>query len=215
MGGATRVAVLASGRGSNLGALLAAEAQGRLGAVLSLVASDRADAPALARARTAGRSAVGFDAGPSRSRISPDAERSLVALLAEHRIDLVALAGFMRIVGPRLLDAFPGRVLNIHPSLLPAFRGLDAQRQAWEHGVRFAGCTAHLVTAGVDEGPIVLQAVVPVLAADTPESLAERILVEEHRIYPMAVRLVAEGRVRLQGRRVVIDDAGADWLARP
>ncbi len=209
-----RVAVLASGRGSNLGALLAAEAGGRLGASVALVVSDRADAAALDRARAAGRPAVAIDAGAPASRVSPDAERRLLALFADHRIDLVALAGFMRIVGPAVLGAFPERVLNIHPSLLPAFPGLDAQRRAWEHGVRFAGCTAHLVTAGVDEGPIVLQAAVPVLPTDTAESLAERILVEEHRIYPIAVRLVAERRIRLEGRRVVIDESGADWLAR-
>ncbi len=208
-----RVAVLASGRGSNLGALLAAEARGMLGASVALVVSDRAEAPALDRARAAGRPAIAIDAGSSPSRVSPEAEGRLLALFAEHRIELVALAGFMRIVGPAILDAFPERVLNIHPSLLPAFRGLDAQRRAWEHGVRFAGCTAHLVTAGVDEGPIILQAAVLVLRTDTPESLAERILVEEHRIYPIAVRLVAEGRIRMEKRRVVIDDAGADWLA--
>jgi phosphoribosylglycinamide formyltransferase-1 len=211
--GPPRLAVMASGRGSNLGALMAAEDEGRLGARVAVVISDNPDAPALDRARSAGREAVAIDAGASRSRLSPEAEERLIRALAERGVTLIALAGFMRIVGPRLLDAYPERILNIHPSLLPAFRGLDAQRRAWEHGVRLAGCTVHFVTRGVDEGPIILQAAVPVLAQDTPESLAERILVEEHRIYPKAVRLVAEGRARIEGRRVLIDESGADWLA--
>lgn len=209
---AVEVAVLVSGRGSNLAGLLEAERAGRLGARVAVVASDRADAQALEIARAAGKPAVVIEPGPSRARLSEECEAGLVAALARRGVGLVALAGFMRIVGPTLLAAFPERVLNIHPSLLPAFRGLEAQRRAWEHGVRFSGCTVHFVTEGVDEGPIILQAVVPVLADDTAEALAARILAEEHRIYPKAVRLVAEGRARIEGRRVVIDDAGADWL---
>ncbi|MFN0150413.1 MAG: phosphoribosylglycinamide formyltransferase [bacterium] len=208
-----RVAVLASGRGSNLTALLAAERHGRLGAEIALVASDRADAPALDRARESGKPAVIIDPGPSKHRLSAEAEANVIALLHEHKIDLIALAGFMRIVGRGLLAAFPNRVVNIHPSLLPAFPGLDAQRQAWEAGVRFAGCTVHFVNEAVDAGPIILQSVVPVLRSDSPESLAERILAREHVIYPQSLRLIAEGRLTISGRRVAIDDDGASWLS--
>lgn len=208
-----RVAVFASGRGSNLVSLLAAEREGRLGAEIALVVSDRSDAAALERAREAGKPAVTIDPGPSRHRLSPDAEAKLVALLRQHGIDLVALAGFMRIVGAGLLAAFPNRVVNIHPSLLPAFPGLDAQTQAWAAGVRYAGCTVHFVNAAVDAGPIILQSVVPVLGSDSPESLAARILAREHIIYPHAVRLIAEGRLTIAERRVLIDDDGASWLA--
>ncbi len=197
---------MVSGRGSNLAALLAAEREGRLGARVAVVVSDRPGAPALALAREAGKLTLVIDPGPSRARLSDACESALVEALAAREIGLVALAGFLRIVGPRLLAAFPWRVLNIHPSLLPAFRGLDAQRRAWEHGVRVAGCTVHFVTEGVDEGPILLQAAVAVLPADTPETLAARILEEEHRIYPKAVRLVAEGRVRVEGHTIIIDD---------
>jgi phosphoribosylglycinamide formyltransferase-1 len=206
------VAVFASGRGSNLGALLDAETAGRLGARVALVVSDRADAPALALARLAGKPTLVLDPGPRSPRLSDACEASLVAALADRGVRLVALAGFMRIVGRGLLSAFPDRVINMHPSLLPAFRGLDAQRRAWEHGVRFAGCTVHFVNEGVDEGPIIAQAVVPVALDDTPETLAARILVEEHALYPKALRIVAEGRARIEGRRVVIDRQGADWL---
>lgn len=208
-----RVAVFASGRGSNLVSLLAAEREGRLGAEIALVVSDRSDAAALERAREAGKPAVTIDPGPSRHRLSPDAEAKLVALLRQHGIDLVALAGFMRIVGAGLLAAFPNRVVNIHPSLLPAFPGLDAQTQAWAAGVRYAGCTVHFVNEAVDAGPIILQSVVPVLGSDSPESLAARILAREHIIYPHAVRLIAEGRLTIAERRVLIDDDGASWLA--
>lgn len=204
--GDVRVAVLASGRGSNLGALLDAERRGELGAEIALVASDRVDAVALERARASGKLAHVIDPGPSRSRLSTDAERSLIDLLHAQRIDLIALGGFMRIVGRGLLAAFPDRVVNIHPSLLPAFPGLDAQRQAWEAGVRFAGCTVHFVNEAVDAGPIILQAVVPVLASDTPDTLAARILEREHVIYPRAIRIIARRRYTLLGRRVLIDD---------
>jgi phosphoribosylglycinamide formyltransferase-1 len=208
-----RVAVLASGRGSNLGALLDAERRGELGAEIALVASDRADAAALERARAAGKRAHVIDPGPSRARLSADAEAALIELLRTERIDLIALAGFMRIVGRGLLAAFPDRVVNIHPSLLPAFPGLDAQRQAWEAGVRFAGCTVHFVNEAVDAGPIILQAVVPVLAIDTPDTLAARILEREHVIYPRAIRIIAARRYTLLGRRVLIDDDETSGLA--
>lgn len=211
--GDVRVAVLASGRGSNLGALLDAERRRELGAEIALVASDRVDAVALERARASGKLAHVIDPGPSRSRLSTDAERSLIDLLHAQRIDLIALGGFMRIVGRGLLAAFPDRVVNIHPSLLPAFPGLDAQRQAWEAGVRFAGCTVHFVNEAVDAGPIILQAVVPVLASDTPDTLAARILEREHVIYPRAIRIIARRRYTLLGRRVLIDDDETTGLA--
>lgn len=207
------MAVFASGRGSNLVSLLDAERAGRLGAEIALVVSDRDDAAALDRARESGKRAITIDPGPSRHRLSPEAEAHLVALLAQHEIGLVALAGFMRIVGRGLLAAFPNRVVNIHPSLLPAFPGLHAQKQAWDAGVRYAGCTVHFVNEAVDAGPIILQSVVPVLGGDTSETLADRILAREHVIYPHAVRLIAEGRLTIAGRRVSIDADGASWLA--
>lgn len=164
-----------------------------------MVISNRSDAPGLLRAREAGIEAVYLD--PRLSTDRPGYDRSIVETLQQHGVDLVCLAGFMRLVGQPLLDAFPERILNIHPSLLPSFPGLDAQRQALDHGVRVSGVTVHLVTAELDGGPILLQAAVPVLDGDTVASLSERILVEEHRLYPEAIRLLLEGRWHLQGRR--------------
>lgn len=192
--------VLASGRGSNLQAILDEIASGRLEAAVRVVCSDVGDASALERARRAGVPAVFVDPrGPGGKAAY---EQRIAAVLREHGVELVVLAGYMRICGPTLLAAFPGRILNIHPSLLPAFPGLEVQRQALEHGARFSGCTVHFVDDGVDTGPIVAQAVVPVLDADTAESLAARILRQEHRVYPHAIRLFAEGRLRIEGRRV-------------
>jgi phosphoribosylglycinamide formyltransferase 1 len=199
--------VLASGRGSNLEAILAAHARGELPIPVRVVISDNADARALDLARAAGVPAIHLPPGPFRTRLSPEAEGELVGILRAHGVDLVALAGFMRVLHATFLDAFPEAVLNIHPSLLPAFPGLRAQAQALEWGARWAGCTVHFVTAGVDAGPIVLQAVVPVEADDTADSLAARILVEEHRLYPQAIALVARGGYRIEGRRVL----PADW----
>jgi phosphoribosylglycinamide formyltransferase-1 len=197
------VGVLASGRGSNLQAILDAAAAGRIPAAVRVVVSDVADAYALERARAAGVPAVFVDpAGPGGKA---GFEGRIAAALAAHGVELVALAGYMRVCGPVLLAAFPGRVLNIHPSLLPSFPGLHVQEAALAHGVRFSGCTVHFVDAGVDTGPIVAQAVVPVLDGDTADTLAARILKQEHRIYPLAIRLFAEGRLRLEGRRVRVD----------
>jgi phosphoribosylglycinamide formyltransferase-1 len=196
------VGVLASGRGSNLQAILDAAASGGLGAEVRVVACDVPEAYALQRARSRAVPAVFVD--PRQPGGKEAFERCLVGVLREHGVELVVLAGYMRVVGPILLGAFPGRILNIHPSLLPAFPGLHVQRQAIEHGARFSGCTVHFVDAGVDTGPIVIQAVVPVLEDDTEEALAERILRQEHRIFPRAIRLFAEGRLRLEGRRVVV-----------
>ena len=196
---ANRLGVLISGRGSNLQSIIDAIARGDLQARIAVVISNRADAAGLARARAAGIEAVHLD--PRRHPDRSSYDRAIVAALQQREVDLVCLAGFMRLVGAPLLDAFPQRVLNIHPSLLPSFPGLDGQRQALEHGVRITGATVHLVTADLDGGPIVLQSAVPVHDDDTVEALSARILVEEHRLYPEAIRLVLDGAWRVDGRR--------------
>jgi len=198
-----RVGVLASGRGSNLQALLDASARPDYPAQVVLVISDRERAAALDRARAAGVEALFVNPKDFGDRESFDL--ALVRELTARRVDLVCNAGYMRILSPAYCRAFAGRAMNIHPSLLPAFPGLHAQRQALEHGAKVAGATVHFVDDGpVDTGPIILQASVPVLPNDSEESLAARILVEEHRLYPEAVRLFAEGRLEVVGRRVVI-----------
>jgi phosphoribosylglycinamide formyltransferase 1 len=199
-----RVGVLISGRGSNLQALLDAAAADRLGGQVVVVISNVADAAGLERARKAGVPAIVQD---HRGREREDHDRSLLEHLRVHGAHLVCLAGYMRLLSPVLVRAFPGRVLNVHPSLLPAFPGLEAQRQAWEHGVKVSGATVHLVDEGLDTGPIVLQEAVPVMESDTPQTLAARILQAEHRIYPEAVRLVLGGRLARQGRRLVAESA--------
>ncbi|MFH1279523.1 MAG: phosphoribosylglycinamide formyltransferase [Candidatus Eisenbacteria bacterium] len=205
----TPVAVLASGRGSNMLALMgAAEAPG-FPARVALVLSDNEEAPALASARAAGIDALFIHPGPKRARVAPEAEDRMAEEVRARGAELVCLAGFMRILSPRFLDAFPRRVLNIHPSLLPSFPGLHAQRQAFEHGVRVAGCTTHLVEAGVDSGPILMQEAVPVKEGDTEESLAARILEREHRIYPETVRRILTRSFVIRGRRVVWKEKGA------
>jgi phosphoribosylglycinamide formyltransferase-1 len=197
-----RVGVLGSGRGSNLQALLDAAARPGYPARVVVVVSDKERAQALERARAHGVAAVWLNPKDFGDRAAYDA--ALGRLLEEHRVGLVCLAGFMRILTPELVRAFAGRVLNIHPSLLPAFPGLHAQRQALDYGVKVAGATVHFVDEGVDTGPIALQASVPVQPDDTEESLSARILAVEHRIYPEAVRLFAEGRLRLAGRKVIV-----------
>ncbi len=201
-----QLAVLASGRGTNLQAILDAAAVGALDARVVVVISDHPDPPAFARARAAGVPTVFVAPIAYPSREEYDA--ALAAAARRYGADTVALAGFMRLLTPVFLDAFPGRVLNIHPALLPAFPGLNAQRRALEHGVRFTGCTVHFVDAGVDTGPIILQGVVPVFQDDTPEELSARILSLEHKAYPAALQLLAEGRLRLEGRRVFINWRG-------
>lgn len=202
--GILRVGVMASGRGSNCQAIIDATESGRLPAQVVVVISDKAEAQVLERARRHNIPAVFIDykAYPSKE----DYEKAVLAVLQEYEVQLVCLAGYMRLVGRVLLDAFPNRIMNIHPSLLPAFRGLDGQRQAWEYGVRFSGCTVHFVDEGMDTGPIILQAVVPVFQSDTPETLAARILKCEHEIYVEAVKLFAEGRLSVEGRKVRIRD---------
>jgi phosphoribosylglycinamide formyltransferase 1 len=197
-----RVGVLASGRGSNLQALLDASAQPDYPAEVVVVISDRERAAALDRARAAGVEALFVNPKDFGDRESFDL--ALVRELTARRVGLVCHAGFMRILSAPYVRAFAGRAMNIHPSLLPAFPGLHAQRQALEHGAKVAGATVHFVDEGVDTGPIVLQASVPVHPDDTEESLSARILVEEHRLYPEAVRLFAEGRLEVVGRRVII-----------
>ena len=193
--------VLISGRGSNLQSIIDATAAGRLDASIALVISNRAGAPGLERAREAGIDAVHLSPRDFPDRVAYD--QGLAAMLLARKVDLVCLAGFMRLVGRPLLDAFPNRILNIHPSLLPSFPGLDGQRQALEHGVRVTGATVHLVTAELDAGPIVLQTAVPVLNDDTVDSLSARVLVEEHRLYPEAISIILGGGWSIVGRRLV------------
>ena len=191
--------MLISGRGSNLQALIAAIAEGRLRAEIAVVISNRADAAGLARAQAAGIETMTL---PHRDYPSRDAfEAALVAALRDRKIAVVCLAGFMRLLGPTFLDAFPDAILNIHPSLLPAFPGVDAQKQAWAYGTKIAGATVHLVTGELDGGPIVVQRAVPVEDDDTPETLAARILQVEHQIYPEAVGVLLDGGWTIDGRR--------------
>jgi len=197
-----RIGVLISGRGSNLQALIDAQQRRQLGGQIALVVSNVEAAAGLERARGAGIPTAVRD---HRGRKREDFDAELVRALRDHGVELVCLAGFMRLLSPVFIRAFPGRVLNVHPALLPAFPGLDAQRQAVEHGVKVSGATVHLVDEGLDSGPIVVQEAVPVRSDDTAESLAARILEVEHRIYPRAVRLLLEGRCRVEGRRVIVE----------
>jgi phosphoribosylglycinamide formyltransferase-1 len=202
-----RIGVLISGRGSNLQSLIDATRDGRLDASIVLVISNREDAAGLDRARAAGIDAIAISHRGWRAR--DDFDRALVRELRQREVGLVCLAGFMRVLGAPLLDAFPQAILNIHPSLLPAFPGVDAQRQALDHGVKIAGVTVHLVDGQLDAGPIVLQRAVPVLDDDSPETLATRLLVEEHRAYPEAVKIVLDGGWTIAGRRFVRQRASA------
>ena len=193
--------VLLSGRGSNFEALADSVAAGRIpGAEIALVVANREGAPGVARAAARG---IPSKVIPSKGMGREDYDRLVVEELRKARVDLVCLAGFMRLLSPYLVASFPQRILNIHPSLLPSFPGLEAQRQALEYGVKFSGCTVHFVDENLDAGPIVAQAIVPVRDEDTEETLAARILAEEHRIYTEAVRLVLSGEFRVAGRRVV------------
>jgi phosphoribosylglycinamide formyltransferase-1 len=193
--------ILISGRGSNLQAIIDAIAAGTLDARIAIVISNKADAGGLERARAAGLETLFLSHRAFETREAYDA--ALVAALRARGVGLVCLAGFMRLLSPVFVDAFPNAILNIHPALLPAFPGLDAQHQAWEHGVKVSGATVHLVDRDLDAGPIVLQRAVPVLDDDTPDALAARILAVEHQLYPEAIRLVLSGRWRLDGRRLV------------
>jgi phosphoribosylglycinamide formyltransferase-1 len=196
-----RIGVLISGRGSNLQSIIDAIGAGTLNATIAVVVSNRPDAAGLQRARDARIDAEFLNARDLPDRAAYD--QAITDLLRARQVDLVCLAGFMRLIGAPLLNAFPNRILNVHPSLLPSFPGLDAQRQALEHGVKVSGATVHLVTADLDGGPIVLQTAVPVLNGDTVDSLSARILVREHKIYPEAIRIVLDGGWRIEGRRFV------------
>jgi phosphoribosylglycinamide formyltransferase, formyltetrahydrofolate-dependent len=203
---ALRVAVLASGRGSNLQAVIDAIETGMVQAKVVAVISNKKEAPALERARRHGLFALFVDPKPYAGR--PDSreayDRELLDVLRQHDVELVLLAGYMKIVR-RPRGSLYQSMMNIHPSLLPSFPGLDVQKKAIEWGCKLAGCTVHFVTEGVDEGPIILQAAVPILDDDTPDTLAARILEQEHKIYPRAVQLFAEGRLRVEGRHVFIE----------
>jgi phosphoribosylglycinamide formyltransferase-1 len=197
-----RIGVLFSGRGSNLEALAESVAAGRIpNAEIAIALSNREDAPGIEKARARGIEALVIS---SRGLEREAYDKLVIAALQAKQVDLVCLAGYMRLLSPQFVAAYRNRILNIHPSLLPSFPGLEAQRQALEHGAKFSGCTVHFVDENLDAGPIVLQACVPIEDSDTPETLAERILREEHRIYAEAVRIVLEGRYRMEGRRVLI-----------
>jgi len=202
-----RIAVFLSGRGSNFAAIREAVERGEIDAEIALVFSNKADAPGLLKAREAGLETLVLD--PKASPTREDYDRAIIAETERRKIDLICLAGYMKVLTPALCDAYKYRIVNIHPALLPSFPGLHVQQKAIEWGVRFSGCTVHFVAAEVDMGPIILQACVPVLQEDTEETLAARILVEEHKIYPEAVRLYFEGRIEVRGRRVFILAPGA------
>lgn len=196
--------VLISGRGSNLQAILNAIADERLDARVGVVVSNVAEAEGLARAEKAG---VPTAVVSHKDFVSREAfDKSVLEVLQEHNVDVVCLAGFMRILSQVMVRAFPHRILNIHPSLLPSFVGLNAQRQAIEHGVKVSGCTVHLVDEQLDHGPILLQTAVPVLEGDTEDSLSARILQKEHQLYPRAIQLVLDGKVTVEGRRAHIQE---------
>ena len=196
-----KLAVLVSGRGSNLQAIIDSIEKNSLAAEISLIMSNVSDAYALQRGKKHGLESIFLDPKSFSSR--DDYEKQMIELLQTKSIDLVCLAGFMRILGKKFIEAFSGKIINIHPSLLPAFPGLNVQEKALQHGVRFSGCTVHFVNEEVDGGAIISQAVVPILDADDTQSLSERILEQEHIIYPEAIRLIIEDRLELSGRRVV------------
>ena len=197
-----KLGVLASGRGSNLQAIIDAVEKKELDIEINMVISDKEEAYVLKRAQAHSISACYIN--PKSFISKEEYEAEMVKLLKEAGVNLLALAGYMRIVGSTLLNSFPNQVLNIHPALLPAFPGLDGQKQALEYGVCYSGCTVHFVDEGMDTGPIILQSVVPVLADDTEDTLSARILAEEHKTYPKAIKLYSAGKLRIEGRKVRI-----------
>ncbi len=200
--GLLKIAVLVSGRGSNLQAIIDSIGSGELQAGIVCVISDKPGAEGLKRAQKHSIEAVALDYSKFSGKDAYEAE--LLRVLKEKSPDIICLAGYMRIVGKDLISAFRNRIVNIHPALLPSFPGLDSQKQALDHGVKVSGCTVHFVDEGCDTGPIILQKCVPVLEGDTEETLSIRILEQEHRAYPEALKLIADGRVRIEGRRVII-----------
>jgi phosphoribosylglycinamide formyltransferase 1 len=212
-----RIGILVSGRGSNLQAIIDNIEKGLLSAEIAVVISDQADAYALERARKFNIPGVHVSAKGYKSR-RDEFDSLLLRELQNHDVELVCLAGFMRIITPKLIKAYPNRILNIHPALLPSFPGLHVQKAALEHGVKFSGCTVHFVDEGMDTGPIIIQAVVPVLDNDTEDSLSQRILLQEHNIYSRAIQIYAEGRLRLDGKRVLVSGGkveSIDFLINP
>jgi len=202
------IGVLISGSGTNLQAIIDAIEAGKLDAKIEVVLSNQADAYGLVRARNHG---IAVEVLNHRSFCSrEDYDRAVIAVLQARGVELVVLAGFMRLLSPAFIKAYSNRIMNIHPALLPSFPGLRVQQRAVDHGVRFSGCTVHFVNEECDEGPIIIQAVVPVFADDTGETLAARILEQEHRIYPHAIQLYAESRLKVVGRKVLVDRPGKD-----
>lgn len=199
-----RLGVLCSGRGSNLASIIEAIASGKLMAQVVVVIADKSEAKALQKATEVDIPAIAVNRKSYANR--EDFERELLKQLQEYNVDLVVLAGFMRILSPYFVRAYSGRIMNIHPALLPSFPGAHSHADALDYGVKVSGCTVHFVDEGTDSGPIILQAAVPVLESDTEESLAARILIEEHRIYPQAIDLYARGKLKVIGRRVLIEE---------
>jgi phosphoribosylglycinamide formyltransferase 1 len=201
-----RLGVLVSGRGSNLQAIIDKSKSGEIDAEVAVVISDNPDAYALARAKEAGFEAIYIDPENERPVLKGSAEDNYIRVLKKHEVDLVCLAGFMRIVKEKIISEFKWKMINIHPSLLPSFKGLHAQKQALDYGVRFAGATVHFVTGDVDGGPVILQAVVPVYQDDTEEILSDRILKEEHRIYSEAIDLFAKDKLKIKEGKIFIEE---------
>jgi phosphoribosylglycinamide formyltransferase-1 len=199
-----KLGILLSGRGSNFEAIADNVAAGKIHAEIAIVLSNKPNAPGLQRARERG---IPAECIPSRGLEREEYDRQVVARLQQAQVDVVCLAGYMRLLSAYFVEQFPNRILNIHPSLLPSFPGLEAQKQAIEHGVKFSGCSVHLVDERLDAGPILVQAIVPVLDDDTEETLSERILQEEHRVYTDAIHLVLSGKFRVEGRRVIRERA--------
>ncbi|MBI4832261.1 MAG: phosphoribosylglycinamide formyltransferase [Candidatus Lindowbacteria bacterium] len=198
-----RVGVLGSGKGTNLQSIIDNVASGKIPARIACVISDVENAYILERARKHGIEAIYIPPGKYKTKLDKEAEAKYIKCLKDRGVGLVTLAGFMRMLKEDFINAFSNRIINIHPSILPAFRGLEAWKQAIEYGAKYTGCPVHFVELGMDTGPIILQAAVPVKDDDTPETLHQRIQVEEHKIYPETIRLIAEGRVEIRGRRVI------------
>jgi phosphoribosylglycinamide formyltransferase-1 len=200
-----KIGILVSGRGTNLQAIIDAIENGELKARIAVVLSNKKEAPALARAQKKGIEAVSLD--PKQFADKTEFDRALAKELEDREIDLVCLAGYMRILGPEFIRKFEGKIINIHPSLLPAFPGLDVQQKAIDYGVKFSGCTVHFVNEEVDGGPIILQAVVPIHESDDAETLAKRILIQEHLIYPRAIQMFVENRLHIENRKVTCKES--------
>lgn len=211
-----RIGALASGGGSNVQSIIDQIETGKLHAEIVVLLSDNPDAGVLQRAERHGITHQVIE--PHAFQAREDHDRAMIRALKEHNVNLVVLAGYMRVISPEFVASFPGRIMNIHPALLPSFPGIHVQQKAVDYGVRFSGCTVHFVDEGTDTGPIIIQAVVPVLPGDTGETLGCRILKQEHRIYPEAIRLFSQGRLKIEGRHVRIQGRHADpdqWMMNP